>query len=179
MLGEERGILPNTRLGKILAHLQSQARELRKVMHEVLTFDKYPPASETINKIVEKVDSMPMDEIMKEAQAAIDRYHQEKIGIIGDGDGPDMLALRTTFPVPPTVEAFSKIFPDGHFDPHQYLASGPWGVIAMRLDYGRKKEEKDPSLKGKGYEQALANFDLEKVFREALVMALAFERIPA
>jgi len=157
------GVLPKTRLGAILAHPHSQYKELGKIMREVLTFTDYQPASEIITKVIEEVNSLSTEEIMAEAQAKINILYHEKI------ERYENFAMRADFPTPPTLESFSKISPNGHFDPYQYFASQTWGIIKARFDWGRLK----------GYERALANFDLKNAFREAYVVALALSKIPA
>ena len=130
MLGVAK-ILPNTRLGSILAVKIAREKDLSGIMRNVLTFDRYPATSEVIGKIVEKIEALSEAEVFAEAQRIIDDLYYEKIEKHGK------TPLKTDFPRKLTVKEFSRLLPNGHFDPYQYFLSESWGSLERVLDYGK------------------------------------------
>ncbi len=162
MLGPN-GILPNTRLGVILSQPAARVHDLTGIIRDILIFDRerHEATSDAITEVVGKVEKLSDAKVMAEAQLVINRLYHEKIARHNNA------AIKADFPFVPTVESFSKLTSNGHFDPYQYFASEGWGAIKMRLDYG----------KNYGYEKALRNFDLKQHLREVLVVTRAFELI--
>jgi len=161
MLGP--GILPDTRLGIILSQPAARVRDLTGIIREILIFDRerHEATSNTITEVIGELENLSDAKIMAEAQLVINRLYHEKIAQHNN------TAMKADFPSAPTVEAFSKLTSNGHFDPYQYFLSEGWGAIKMRLDYGEIY----------GYEKALRNFDLKRHLREVFVVTRAFEQI--
>jgi hypothetical protein len=157
------GILPDTRLGIILSQPAARVRDLTGIIREILTFDRerHEATSDIITEAIREVEKMSEAKVMAEAQLVINRLYHEKIS---QHSNP---AIKADFPSIPTVEVFSRLTSNGHFDPYQYFLSEGWGAIKMRLDYGKTV----------GYEKALNNFNLKQHLKEVFVVTRAFELI--
>lgn len=160
MLGP-KGILPDTRLGIILSQPAARNHHLTEIIRDILTFDRerHQATSDIITEAVNEVESMSRAEIISAAQIVINHLYQEKIA------RHKHTGIPAGFTSIPTVEAFAKLSPNGHFDPYQYFSSEGWGAIKIRLDYGKTI----------GYERALTNFDLKQKLKDVLLVARAFE----
>jgi hypothetical protein len=163
LLGKN-GMLPNTRLGAILASpfANDQAVPISAIIRQVLSFDRktHLKACEIITGALTEVEAMSEAEVVREAQKVVDELYRTK----SDAYSSDA-NFKSAYPAAPTVRAFAEIEANGHFDVYQYFISDGWGKVSMTLDYGRVC----------GYDQAISTFDLRQQVRDAYVMTRALE----
>lgn len=155
------GMRPNTRFTEIITHPILTGRNITETIREILTFSRenHEATFEVIGEGMQEVEALSRDEVLAQAQTIVNAYYKSKITESNDSE------MKAAFPTVPTIEEFAALEPNAHFDPYQMIASGTFGIVSMRIDFGRMLS----------FEKAMEAFDLRRNVREAMVMARAFE----